>query len=156
MKNDFEFAYGSWTVHHRKLRDTLDDDCDEWIEFDAHSDVGPILDGWGHIERMIVPETEGQGAFEGMTLRLFDPRDAKWRIWWSATTAPGVLDSPVEGTFTAGHGVFEGEDVLGGRRARVRFEWLTADPARPVWQQSFSFDDGSTWRRNWIMSFERD
>jgi hypothetical protein len=155
MKTDFEFVYGSWNVHNRKLRDTLDDDCDEWIEFESRSEVGPILDGWGHIERIYFAPTADDPAPEGFTLRLFDPTTDRWRIWWSATAAPGVLDTPVEGSFTDGRGVFESRDVLGGRPARVRFEWLTADPDRPVWQQSFSFDDGVTWRRNWVMTFVR-
>jgi hypothetical protein len=155
MKTDFEFVYGNWTVHNRKLRDTLDDECDEWIEFDARSEVGAILDGWGHIDRMYVPASDDQEQFEGFTLRLFDPTANVWRIWWSATGAPGILDTPVEGTFADGRGTFESRDVLGGRPAHVRFEWITENPASPVWQQSFSFDDGVTWRRNWVMTFDR-
>jgi hypothetical protein len=55
---------------------------------------------------------------------------------------------------TDGHGVFECDDVLGGKLAKVRFEWLS-DPVTPRWQQSFSFDAGVTWRLNWTMAFER-
>jgi len=155
MKTDFEFVYGTWAVHNRKLRDTLDDDCTEWVEFDARSVVAPILDGWGHIDRMYVADSPEQAGFEGFTLRLFDPSSDRWRIYWSATGNPGILDTPVEGVFVDGHAIFESTDVLGGRPARVRFEWLTDNPESPVWQQSFSFDDGTTWRHNWTMTFTR-
>jgi hypothetical protein len=58
------------------------------------------------------------------------------------------------GPFTDGHGVFECDDVLAGRPARVRFEWLVDRPS-PRWQQSFSYDAGATWRLNWVMDFTR-
>jgi len=151
MSKDFEFVYGKWNILNRKLVDPIDPDCDEWIEFPTTSDVYPILDGHGHIEHIYGPEAPT--PFEGFTLRLFDPTEDLWRIWWSATSNPGVLDVPVTGRFEGTHGTFESDDVLGGRPARVRFEWLAENPAAPVWQQSFSFDGGTTFRRNWVMEF---
>ena len=150
----FEFIYGSWAVRNRKLRDVTDPGCEEWVEFDATSEVHPVLHGFGHLDRMTVPEPPDGAAFEGLTLRLFDPSAETWSIWWSSTRAPGQLDPPVVGRFTDGHGVFECDDVLGGRPARVRFEWL-ADRPEPQWQQSFSYDGGATWRLNWVMVFSR-
>jgi hypothetical protein len=152
--NDFEFVYGNWQVHNRKLRDVADPDCRDWVDFDATSEVFPLLHGFGHIDRMYVDSPPDGEPFEGFTLRLFDPATRLWSIWWSSTRAPGRLDPPVVGSFDSGHGVFECEDVLGGRAVHVRFEWQS-HPAHPVWQQSFSFDDGNTWQLNWIMQFER-
>jgi hypothetical protein len=97
--------------------------------------------------------TDGGEAFEGFTLRLFDPSPATWRIWWSSTRTPGVLDIPVVGSFSDRHGVFQCHDTIGGRATIVRFEWLAHRPEEPVWQQSFSYDDGETWRINWTMHF---
>lgn len=68
--------------------------------------------------------------------------------------APGRLDPPVVGRFTGDRGLFECSDVLGGRPVQVRFEWL-ADRSAPVWQQSFSWDDGATWVVTWEMHFSR-
>jgi hypothetical protein len=152
--DDFAFIYGSWTVHNRKLRDVTDPACEEWVEFHATSEVFPVLHGLGHIDRMDVPEPPDGPAFEGMTLRLFDPSLDTWSIFWSSTRAPGRLDPPVVGRFTGGRGIFECEDEIGGRPVRVRFQW-TADGPTPEWRQSFSYDFGSTWRENWRMTFSR-
>jgi hypothetical protein len=150
----FDFIYGDWKVHNRKLREVTDPTCEEWVEFDATSQVYPVLHGLGHIDRMDVPAAPDGEPFEGLTLRLFDPSAGTWSIWWSSTRAPGRLEPPVVGRFTDGRGVFECEDVLAGRPATVRFEWLTDLPS-PTWQQSFSYDGGATWTVNWVMVFTR-
>jgi hypothetical protein len=108
-------------------------------------------DGIGHVDRMHVPAPPDGEPFEGFTLRLFDPAAGTWSIWWSSTRAPGRLDPPVVGTFTADLGLFECEDVIGGRPVKVRFEWCRSDPLSPTWQQSFSYDSGRTWKVNWVM-----
>ena len=153
---DFDFIFGRWTVHNRKLSDVADPACDTWVEFDAVSEAVPILAGNGHVDRLFVENpADGGPPFEGFTLRLFDPDEDAWRIWWSSTRAPGVLDIPVTGRFTRGHGVFDARDVVGGHSVVVRFEWLADDPDEPCWQQSFSYDEGQTWALNWTMRFTR-
>ena len=153
-QHDFDFVFGSWRVHHRKLRDNADPDCAEWVEFEGTGEAFPLLGGAGHLDRLHVPEPRDGPAWEGFTLRLFDSAAGTWSIHWSSTRVPGRLDPPVVGRFADGLGVFEGEDVLAGRPVRLRFEWR-ADPDRPVWQQSFSWDDGATWRPNWTMTLNR-
>ncbi len=154
--HDFDFIFGRWHVHNRKLVDVTDPACDEWAEFDATSEAYPVLAGVGHVDRMFVESpADGGPPFEGFTLRLFDPTQGIWRIWWSSTRVPGVLDTPVAGRFTGPHGVFEASDVVAGRPVLVRFEWLAGDPAQPRWQQSFSYDDGRTWTLNWTMQLTR-
>jgi hypothetical protein len=149
---DFDFIFGSWHVHNRKLRDVADPTCQEWVEFEAASEVFPVLHGFGHVDRMDVPNPADGDAFEGFTLRLFDPAADTWSIWWSSTRAPGRLDEPVVGRFTDGRGVFECDDVAAGIPIRMRFEWQRDGPS-PTWRQSFSYDQGQTWRENWVMVF---
>jgi hypothetical protein len=151
---DFDFIFGRWINHNHKLVDPMESSCTEWIQFDATDEASPILEGLGHIHRMYVPEMPGSDPFEGFTLRLYDPVTSTWRIWWSSTRSPGVLESPLVGRFTDGHGVFESDELLDGKPGKVKFEWLS-DPIAPEWRQSFSFDDGGTWRLNWTMTFER-
>lgn len=150
--HDFDFIFGHWHVYNRKLRDNTDPTCDEWVEFDGRSEAFPLLDGIGHLDRIYAPEPPDGPPFEGMTLRLFDPGDDRWRIWWSSTRVPGRLDPPMVGGFDDGHGVFFGDDVVDDRPIKLRFDWH-ADPAGPRWEQRFSFDDGDTWVLNWVMSF---
>lgn len=37
--HEFDFIYGHWTVHNKKLRDVTDPDCTDWVEFDATSEA---------------------------------------------------------------------------------------------------------------------
>jgi hypothetical protein len=150
----FEFIYGDWTILNRKLRNVADPACEEWVEFDASSEVFPILHGIGHVDRMHVPHPSDGDPFEGFTLRLYDPVAETWSIWWSSTRSPGRLDPPVVGRFVDGRGTFECDDVVGGHAVKVRFEWRTNDEA-PAWRQSFSYDEGSSWKLNWEMTFTR-
>lgn len=154
--HDFDFIFGRWSVHNRKLVDVTDPACDQWTEFDGVSEASPILSGIGHVDSMTVAAPADGGApFEGFTLRLFEPSDQTWRIWWSSTRAPGVLEKPVTGRFDGSHGVFESSEMIGGRPGQVRFEWLVDEPDRPRWQQSFSYDEGETWALNWQMLLTR-
>ncbi len=152
--HDFDFVFGRWSVHNRKLRDGADPNCDEWVEFQATSEAFPVLDGVGHIDRIDVPDSPDVPAFQGMTLRLFSPADETWRIWWSSTRSPGRLDPPMAGRFEANHGVFFGDDVVNDHDIRVRFDWH-ADRSSPRWEQRFSFDGGATWILNWVMNLTR-
>jgi hypothetical protein len=153
-RHDFDFVFGQWSVHNRKLLDPLDPACTEWLEFASVAAAEPILGGLGNTDHIWVDGTGSMPAFEGFTLRLFDPRTRRWQIWWSSTRQPGVLDPPVVGSFAGGSGVFECDDLLGGRPARVRFSW-TQHPSTPRWEQAFSFDAGKTWSHNWTMDFVR-
>ncbi|MBV8941838.1 MAG: hypothetical protein JO240_08910 [Solirubrobacterales bacterium] len=136
-RHQFDFIFGRWVVRNRKLLDVTDPACEEWLEFEARSEAFPVLDGYGHLDRMYVEDPPDGHSFEGFTLRLFDPAMKTWKIWWSSTRAPGVLDPPVEGGFEGARGVFECEDEIAGRRVTVRFEWVAANKDAPRWQQSF-------------------
>jgi hypothetical protein len=146
---DFDFLPGRWHIANRKLVDTLNPECDEWEEFEASSQAEAMMGGAGNLDHFT---TRG---YEGFSLRLYDPEQDLWRIWWSSTARPGRLDPPVEGRFADGIARFECDDVLEGVPLRVRFDWseMTGDSA--LWQQWFSFDGGESWKLNWIMRLTR-
>lgn len=154
-RRDFDFILGRWRVENRKLVDPLDPTCDQWVEFEAVGDARPLLDGLGNIDTFSAPAIPPHGAhYEGFALRLFDPENRLWRIWWASTGNPGHLDPPLTGRFDGrGGGEFYGEDVIAGRATKLRFRWQPAQPTR--WQQDFSFDGGTTWQTNWVMTFIR-
>lgn len=145
-ENDFDFFHGHWRVLNRKIAD-IPGRGTEWVEFEAETEARPALGGGANIELLRAAD------WEGMTLRQYDPADDVWRIWWASSRAPGKLDPPLEGRFTDGHGVFFGDDVVGGQAVKVRFDWIAGD--EPVWEQQFSYDGGDTWEKNWVMRFVR-
>jgi hypothetical protein len=150
---DFDFLPGRWHVANRRLVNTLDPDCTEWEEFGATSVARAILGGGGNIDHFHV---EG-GGYEGFSLRLYDPEADLWRIWWSSTARPGRLDPPVEGRFTdPSRARFECDDVLEGVPIRMRFDWSEITDVSARWEQAFSFDDGETWKTNWVMLLTRE
>lgn len=147
-RHDFDFIHGRWTVHHRRLTDRLDPACDTWETSTGTGVAEPVLDGIGNLDRV------WSADIEGLTLRLYDPGEDLWRIWWSSTARPGRLDPPMQGRFGNGVGVFHAEDVIDGVPIAVRFDWTRTDTPSPRWSQAFSFDGGETYKSNWTMDFE--
>ena len=154
-RHDFDFLFGTWRIHNRKLVDPLAEPPNDWIEFEAWSEARPILSGLGNVDTYGAPDFPGRPGFEALTLRLFEPETGLWRIWWASTVGHGQLDTPVVGRFGDGRGVFECDDVLGGRDVRVRYEWLDMSAVSARWRQSFSFDAGKAWHTNWLMDLSR-
>lgn len=155
-RRDFDFLLGRWNVENHKLRDPYAPSSSDWLEFDAVAENRSILNGLGNLDEYSAPEFPDRGRFDGLTLRLFDAATDVWRIWWTSTAAGGLLDTPVVGRFTGGHGVFECDDVLDGNPVKVRYEWLDITNAAAHWQQAFSFDGGKSWHPNWTMTWRRD
>jgi hypothetical protein len=152
--HDFDFLFGSWRIHNRRLDDPFGD-SKSWSEFEAHSEAYPILSRLGNVQHFDAPEFPGRPGFQGYALRLLDPEEQIWRIWWASTAGRGRLDSPVLGGFREGVGQFDGKDVIDGREIGVRFLWTEITETSARWEQSFSFDGGKTFVANWIMLHER-
>lgn len=151
-KHDFDFLFGGWKIHNRYLKRRLQHST-EWLEFEAQSDVTPLLDGLGHLDRYFA--IRDGAPFEGITLRLFDPTTAQWSIHWADTARAHTLLPPMVGRFAGGVGQFYGDETVDGEPVPCRFLWTrpTAESAR--WEQAFSDDGGQTWETNWVMSFTR-
>lgn len=149
-RHDFDFLFGRRWIHNRKLVDTLDPECTDWVEFDAVGEARPILGGLGNVDGFSVAAMPPGGApFEGFTLRLFDPETRRWRIWWASTRFPGEIGVPVEGGFEGALGEFLSDEVIAGRQTKVKFEWRVLADGVSEWDQSFSWDGGETWATNW-------
>ena len=118
--DDFDFLFGSWRIHNRRLVDPLDESA-AWSEFEAASEAYPILRKLGNVQLYDAPNFPGRPGFQGYALRLFDPKTRLWRIWWASTAGLGQLDNPVIGSFRNGMGRFERDDTINGREIGVRF-----------------------------------
>lgn len=147
-RRDFHFLYGRWAVQHRRLK-ARGAGCAEWDEFSGVSFTQGLMDGVCNVE-----ENDFVERGQGVAFRAFDIARGLWSIYW-VSSADGLLQAPVHGRFTDGRGVFEGEDVDGGRPIRVRFLWEGAASQTPRWTQAFSYDGGETWETNWTMAFSR-
>ncbi|MBS2537938.1 hypothetical protein KGQ20_34815 [Catenulispora sp. NF23] len=155
-RHDFDFAFGRWRNKLRKLVDTTDPECTEWVEFEVVGEMRPILGGLGNFDTFVPVGLPEEDRFEGATLRLFDPATRLWRIWWMSSRHPGGIDVPVEGRFENGRGQFFCEEEIGGRPAIVRYEWFDLAPGSTRFEQAFSFDGGETWAMNWITTGTRE
>ena len=147
--HDFDFNHGDWEVTNRRLiqRGVGSDD---WEVFPSTETAQLLMGGMVSIDESDFP-TKG---FKGMTLRLYNPAEDQWAIYW-INSSDGLLQPPVYGRFTNGQGVFAGDDMDGEQPVKVLFDWSGTDTDSPRWSQAFSYDGGQTWETNWIMEFRR-
>jgi len=155
---DFDFLIGDWvTEQHRSTR-PLEDDA-PWETFEATIHVDRLPGGFGNIDYMLAPGW--RPGWVGVTLRVFDGETGLWSIFWLAGKTGGVdsetgnLMTPVVGSFEDGVGAFECDEVFDGTPLRTRYRWTRVDADNVAWEQSFSFDEGATWKANWRMTGRR-
>ena len=148
---DFDFLFGTWRVHHRKLKQRLAGETD-WIEFEGDVKCWPVLGGLGNVDDNLLDDPSG--AYRAMSLRCYDLQAGQWSIRWvDARTMR--LEPPVHGQFEGGIGIFQGEDTFAGKPILVRFRWSDITPDSARWEQAFSDDGGANWEPNWVMIFKR-
>lgn len=152
--HDFDSRVGHWDVHHRRLKERLLD-SHEWIEFDGKQTQWHMMGGFANVDEnfFYIP---GGAAFNGVTLRSYDPETRKWAIWWLDGRSPfGPIGPPLVGTFENGVGTLYNDDTLRGKPVKVRFIWSNITPTTAHWEQAFSPDGGKTWETNWFTDFRR-
>ncbi len=135
-QSDFDFLFGRWNVHNRRLRERLKGST-TWDEFEGTLVVRPVWDGRANLDEY---EADGPvGHIQALTLRVFDPRSQQWSIHW-ATSANGTLDAAMIGSFQDGRGEFYDQEMFEGRSIYVRFIWSAITPTSCRWEQAFSAD----------------
>ena len=151
-RHDFDFLFGSWKSHQRRLLHPLTG-SNQWAEFDATLVVRPYLDGLANVDELVGETPSGHLA--GITVRTYNPRSRQWSIYWG-NQANGVLSLPATvGQFKDGRGEFYDQEDWNGKNIFVRFLWI-ASPDAPRWEQAFSLDGGRTWETNWTATFTRE
>jgi hypothetical protein len=149
---DFDFLIGSWTVRNRRLAERLKG-CADWEEFESTCQARAILGGLGNMDEFTMDRASGR--VPAVTLRLFNPANGEWSIYWAASTGNGRLDAPMVGRFKGPRGEFFSQEVFEGRHIFNRFIWTVEAPGSCRWEQAYSADGGKTWETNWIMEFTR-
>ncbi|MEJ7626207.1 MAG: hypothetical protein WKF35_05050 [Ferruginibacter sp.] len=137
-KHDFDFFEGKWKLKNRKLKSRLDN-CTEWTEFESTQEMYRVLNGMGNVDNFLA--TFDGVPFEGMTIRIFNPKTKLWSIYW-ADSNKGKLDPPVLGSFENKVGHFITKDTFNNKKILVVFRWDARDKDNPIWSQAFSEDDG--------------
>jgi hypothetical protein len=150
-QNDFDFLVGKWTMHNKKLKTRLNNN-NEWTEFESTDEDHNILNGVGNTD--IYKATFDGKPYEGLTVRLFNPKTRLWSLYWVASDK-GVMDPPVVGSFYGNIGKFFCKDVFQGKPILMMFVWDKTDKDNPSWYQAFSPDNGLTWEWNFTNVLHR-
>lgn len=160
--HDFDFLFGRWIGHNRKLRAPLSGSgaaAADWETFETELETVPLPGGAGNADRFGAPAW--RPGYVGSTLRVYNPVAGLWCLYSFDSRGNGfdaasaALAPPVVGRFEGDTGVFEGPDVWNGKPIRVRYEWRRLGADRATWRQSFSADGGRTWEMNWTVEHRR-
>ena len=150
-QHDFDFEFGAWKAHIRRLQHPLTGSND-WVEYDGTSIVRKVWGGRANLGELDVSGSAGR--IEGLSLRLYNPQTDQWAVSW-ANSRDGNLTVPLVGGFEAGRGEFYSADTLDGRAIFARFIFSDIKATTFQIEQAFSGDGGKTWETNWIATFNR-
>jgi hypothetical protein len=150
-QHDFDFEFGSWKVHIRRLLKPLTG-SNTWVELEGTSIVRGVWDGRANLGELKVENATTH--LEGLSLRLYNPESHQWNIHW-ANANDGRLGTAMVGQFTNGRGEFFNQEIFQGKAVYVRFIFSDITAISFRLEQSFSADGGKTWEPNWIATFAR-
>ena len=147
----FDFLLGTWKTHIMLLRGATNG-SPTWVKIDGIVVNRKVWNGRADLE-----EIEGDGTaghFEGLTLRLYNPKSRQWNLYW-ANSRDGKLGQPMIGEFQNGRGVFYDQEVVNGRTALVRNIYFDITPNSYRFEQASSDDGGKTWEPNFTAALTR-
>ena len=147
-QHDFDFWFGKWKVHNRRLLKPLSG-SKEWVEFEGTNVARPI---WGGRANMDEFEADAPaGHISGMTIRTYNAKTGEWSLYWANAANGEISLPPTVGHFSSPHkGEFFDKEQFNGKPITVRYTWTVLGPDACRWEQAFSPDGGKTWETNWI------
>lgn len=151
-EKDFDFLEGKWKVQNRMLKERLNNN-NEWIEFESELHLRKAINGLGNVENYY--STFNGAPFEGMAVRLFNPKTKLWKVYWMDSNNGTMDENPVTGSFENGMGKFYAKDTFNDKPILVLYQWNATNPEHPIWSQAFSTDNGKTWEWNWEMTLSK-
>jgi hypothetical protein len=145
--HDFDFTFGTWTEHSRRLMHPLSGSND-WVEWDGRTVVRKI---WGG--RANMAEFKGvtpSGPLELIALRVYNPTSRQWSLDFATSRVGKLGDVPSVGEFRDGRIDFYDQEPFNGRAILVRFSVYSTGANTHTSEQAFSADGGKTWEVNWV------
>lgn len=151
--NEFDFILGKWRVKNRRLKERLKGN-DDWIEFEADYESWHVLNGLGNMDQ--IETGEGKAKFVGLSMRMFNPANGEWSIYWADTAHMDQgIKAQVKGTFDGKVGTFLGEDEYNNELVPLRFIWESKSEDHAYWEQAYFDKERGEWEVNWTMDFFR-
>jgi hypothetical protein len=147
-QHDFDFAFGTWKTHIKRLKNPLSGSS-EWAEYDGTHTIRRV---WGGRANLGELDADGlAGHLEALSPRFFDPQTHLWNVSY-ASPRDGTLSTPVVGEFRNGRGEFYGQDTFGGKAILVREIYSPINATTRRLEMAYSEDGGRNWETNWIMT----
>lgn len=150
-QHDFDFEIGTWRTHLKRLAHPLSGSS-EWLEYEGVTTVRKVWNGRANLVELTADGPDGH--FEGLNLRLYNPRSRQWSLNF-ANSSSGTLGQPTIGGFVDGRGEFYDQEEFNGRAIFVRFVITPLDADTIRFEQAFSDDGGKTWETNWVATDTR-
>ena len=150
-QHDFDFEFGTWKVHIRRLLDPLTG-SNRWADLHGVSVVHKVWGGRANLGELDVKNATIH--LQGLSMRLYNPESRQWSIYWS-NSKDGSLGTAMVGGFKDGRGEFYNQETFRGAAIYVRFIFSDITPSSFRLEQAFSADGGKTWEPNWIATFSR-
>ena len=134
-RSEFDFWLGRWEL--------------TWEGGQGTNHIETILDGHVIQERF---EALAQDGLKGMSLSVYDERQACWRQIW-VDNQGGYLE------FTGGR---QGDQMIltrvadiDGQRVHQRMLWYDIRSAGFTWSWERSIDEGKSWEALWVIQYAR-
>jgi hypothetical protein len=150
-QHDFDFEIGTWRTRLKRLAHPLSGSS-EWVEYEGVTTVRKVWNGRANLVELTADGPDGH--FEGLNLRLYNPRSRQWSLNF-ANSSGGTLGQPTIGRFVDGRGEFYDQEDFDGRAVFVRFVITPLDADTIRFEQAFSDDGGKTWEVNWVATDTR-
>jgi hypothetical protein len=152
-QHDFDFHFGTWHTHIRKLVHPLTGST-AWVELDGTVKTRKIWDGRANLEEI----EAGNAAthFKGLTLFLYNPQSHQWSQNFASISDGALSSTPLMGEFKDGRGELYDQEMFNGRAIMVRFVWSQIKANSHHVEQAFSDDGGKTWEPNFVADLTRE
>ena len=153
-QHDFDWMVGTWKARLKRLVNPLTGST-TWVELAGTQRTWHSLGGRACMDEFIVENPTDKTKVEALTVRLYNPANQTWSIYWANAANGAFSMPPTVGRWKDGRGEFYDHEDWNGRWILVRYVWSDVTPTSAHFEQAFSEDGGKTWEVNWISNITR-